>query len=398
MKILIICNKSPYPPKEGGPIAMNAIIKGLCDAGNNVKVLAVNSPKYNVDIEKLPTDYRKKTNIEAVYIDLNVKPLEIFFNLFSSQSYHVKRFITKDFENKIIEILKNDTYDFIQLETLFISPYLETIRKYSDAKIILRAHNIEHLIWERLGLTSKNPVKRILYKHLSKTLKNYELSVINKYDGIATITKKDKNFFKDKGCKKPITDIPFGIDVSDDDSEINTDIEFPSLFHIGSMNWLPNIEGIKWFIDEAWPKIHSKYPNLKFYLAGREMPNWLKNLNSPNIIVLGEVDSAKDFINSKAIMIVPLLSGSGIRIKIIEGMNLGKTIISTSIGAEGINYVNNKDILIADTAEEFFDAVEKSVNNKKLCVEIGANAKKLIYNQHNSKKIIEKLINFYKSL
>ena len=398
MKILIICNKSPYPPKEGGPIAMNAIINGLTDAGHNVKVLAVNSPKYNVDINKLPVDYRNKTNIEAVYVDLTVKPLEIFFNLFSNQSYHVKRFISKDFENKIIEILKNNTFDFIQLETLYMSPYLEIIRKYSDAKVILRAHNIEHLIWQRLARTCKNPLKRFVYKHLSTTLKNYELSVINKYDGIAAITKKDINFFKNNGCNVPIVDIPFGIDITDNTDKINTDFEFPSLFHIGSMNWIPNVEGIKWFIDEAWPKIHMQYPGLKFYLAGREMPNWLKNLNSPNIVVLGEVDNASEFINSKAIMIVPLLSGSGIRIKIIEGMKLGKTIISTSIGAEGINYLNNKDILIADTADDFFNAVKRCVEDKKFCIEIGSNAKKLISNQYNSKKIIEKLVEFYKNL
>lgn len=398
MKILIICNKSPYPPKEGGPIAMNAIINGLTDAGHNVKVLAVNSPKYNVDINKLPVDYRNKTNIEAVYVDLTVKPLEIFFNLFSNQSYHVKRFISKDFENKIIEILKNNTFDFIQLETLYMSPYLEVIRKYSDAKIILRAHNIEHLIWQRLARTCKNPLKRFVYKHLSTTLKNYELSVINKYDGIAAITKKDINFFKNNGCNVPIIDIPFGIDITDNTDKINTDFEFPSLFHIGSMNWIPNVEGIKWFIDEAWPKIHMQYPGLKFYLAGREMPNWLKNLNSQNIVVLGEVDNASEFINSKAIMIVPLLSGSGIRIKIIEGMKLGKTIISTSIGAEGINYLNNKDILIADTADDFFNAVKRCVEDKKFCIEIGSNAKKLISNQYNSKKIIEKLVEFYKNL
>ncbi|MCD6112158.1 MAG: glycosyltransferase [Bacteroidales bacterium] len=398
MKILIICNKSPYPPKEGGPIAMNAIINGLTDAGHNVKVLAVNSPKYNVDINKLPVDYRNKTNIEAVYVDLTVKPLEIFFNLFSNQSYHVKRFISKDFENKIIEILKNNTFDFIQLETLYMSPYLEIIRKYSDAKVILRAHNIEHLIWQRLARTCKNPLKRFVYKHLSTTLKNYELSVINKYDGIAAITKKDINFFKNNGCNVPIVDIPFGIDITDNTDKINTDFEFPSLFHIGSMNWIPNVEGIKWFIDEAWPKIHMQYPELKFYLAGREMPNWLKNLNSQNIVVLGEVDNASEFINSKAIMIVPLLSGSGIRIKIIEGMKLGKTIISTSIGAEGINYLNNKDILIADTADDFFNAVKRCVEDKKFCIEIGSNAKKLISNQYNSKKIIEKLVEFYKNL
>ena len=146
MKILLLCNKSPYPPKEGGPIAMNSIIEGLINANNQVKVLAINTNKYFTDIEKIPSDYRKKTNIEAVYIDLSIKPLDAFFNLFTNKSYHVERFITKDFENKLIEILKNEKFDIIQFETLYITPYIKTISKYSKAKIVLRSHNIEHLI------------------------------------------------------------------------------------------------------------------------------------------------------------------------------------------------------------------------------------------------------------
>ncbi|MBE9480552.1 MAG: glycosyl transferase family 1, partial [Bacteroidetes bacterium] len=144
MKILMLCNKSPYPPKEGGPIAMNMIIEGLIDANHQVKVLAINTNKYFTNINEIPEEYRKKTNIEAVYIDLSIKPLDAFLNLFTNKSYHVQRFISKNFENKLIEILKNESFDIIQLETLFITPYIETIRKYSKAKIVLRAHNIEH--------------------------------------------------------------------------------------------------------------------------------------------------------------------------------------------------------------------------------------------------------------
>jgi glycosyltransferase involved in cell wall biosynthesis len=125
------------------------------------------------------------------------------------------------------------------------------------------------------------------------------------------------------------------------------------------------------------------------------MPGWLINLKINNVEVVGEVDDATKFINEKGIMIVPLLSGSGIRIKIIEGMALGKTIISTTIGAEGINYKKGRDILIADTPEEFHKAVSQCINDKDYCSSIGRNARKLIENDHNIKKIIDKLIRFY---
>lgn len=394
MNILFLCNKSPYPPKEGGPIAMNVNIRGLIDAGHKVKVVALNTNKYFIEPEEIPEKYKKETDIEFVYVDLSIKPTDAFLNLFSDKSYHVERFVTDDVNKKLIQIFKENSFDIVQLEMLYMAPYLETIRKYSDAKIILRAHNIEYLIWERITSVTKNPLKKWYIGNLTKKLKNYELSVMDKFDGIATITAKDAEFFRNAGCRIPLTDIPFGIDTGKYEPKYSEEKDI-SLFHLGSMNWMPNEEGVRWFLDNAWPVINKENPNLKFYLAGRMMPDWLTNLRMNNVEVIGEVDDATEFINEKGIMIVPLLSGSGIRIKIIEGMALGKTIISTTIGAEGINYKDGRDILIADTPEEFSKAVSKCINDKDYCVSIGKNARKLIENDHNITKIIDKLVRFY---
>lgn len=397
MNILLICNKSPYPPKEGGPIAMNTIVEGLVDSGHKTKILAVNSFKYSVDINSIPDDYKEKTQIESIFLDLRIKPLDAFLNLFTTKSYHVQRFISKEFEEKIVEILNKNTYDIIQLETLYITPYIDVIRKHTNAKIVLRAHNIEHLIWDRITQITKNPIKKVYLSHLSKTLKKYELEALDKFDGIAAITKTDADFFKKTGTKTPIVDIPFGINLNKFQLS-DCEYEFPSLFHIGSMNWIPNEEGIDWFLNKVWDLINMKMPDLKFYLAGREMPDWLINNKKTNVEVVGEVESAQDFINSKVIMIVPLFSGSGIRIKIIEGMALGKAIISTKLGAEGIHYEDNKNILIANTPEEFVDQIEKCIKSKKLCETIGFNARKLIEKKYDNKKIIQNLVDFYKEI
>jgi glycosyltransferase involved in cell wall biosynthesis len=125
------------------------------------------------------------------------------------------------------------------------------------------------------------------------------------------------------------------------------------------------------------------------------MPDWLINTDLKNVFVVGEVEDAQEFIESKAISIAPLLSGSGIRIKIIESMALGKAVISTSIGAEGINYTNKQNILIADTPEEFVQAIQFLFNDPVQTKRIGDNASKLIRQQHDSKKIIEQLVQFY---
>jgi polysaccharide biosynthesis protein PslH len=280
------------------------------------------------------------------------------------------------------------------LETLYISPYIEAIRKYSDAKIVLRSHNIEYLIWERLATSTNSFFRKAYLKHLANTLKKYEIKAINKYDGIAAITSKDAEHLKLLGCKKPICDIPLGIDLNNY-SIIQPQMEVPSLFHIGSMNWMPNEEAVKWFLSQIWDEIHMVFPKLKLYLAGRNMPDWLLEMKMPNVEIVGEVEDALTFIGSKQIMVVPLLSGSGMRVKIMEGMALGKIIISTTIGAEGIDYENGKNIILADSPAEFNKMIKYCLNDQNAAEQIGIHAKKLIEEKYDNKVITEKLISFY---
>lgn len=393
LNILFICNKSPWPPLEGGPIAMNNLIEGVVAAGHNVKVLAINTNKYNVNDSDIPEDYKKNTNIELVYIDLSMKPIPAFLNLFTGESYHVERFISDDFREKLREVLQNHNYDIVQIETLFMSPYINTIREFSSASIILRAHNIEHLIWKRVASITKNPFKKAYLKHLAKTLENYEKGILNSYDGIIPISSKDEYFFL-QTSNKPVQTISFGVDTGNLENSDSSECEH-ALFHIGAMNWIPNQEGIKWFLEHVWPKVNKELPELKLYLAGRKMPSWIEELNQKNIIVVGEVPDAYSFIKSKSISIAPLFSGSGIRIKIIESMAHEKAVISTTIGAEGINYTNNKNIMIADDAESTVEAIKELYTKKDKCDNIGKNARALILEEHDNGKIIESLIEFY---
>lgn len=394
MKVLFLCNKSPFPPREGGPLAMNANIRALLKAGHQVKVLALNTNKYFIKEDEIPEDYRQSTGIELIYKDLSIKPIEAMLNLFSEKSFHVERFISEKFKTRLAEVLRENQFDIVQLEMLYMTPYMHTIRQHSNAKIILRSHNIEHLIWERITEKTSNFIKKAYLNSLTKKLKNYEINTLNSYDGIITISKHDADYFRKKGCTIPLADVPFGVE-TDEYLPSEKEYEFPSLFHIGSMNWMPNEEGIKWFIDEAWPQINNKYPNVKLYLAGRMMPEWLKQLNKPNIEVVGEVPDAQDFIHSKAVMVVPLFSGSGIRIKIIEGMALGKAIISTRIGAEGINYTHDKNILIANDSTEYLKAIDKCFSGTEYCEQMGSAARQLILKEHSLEQVVKKLESFY---
>ena len=396
MKILLLCNKPPYPAFEGGPMAMNSIITGLLEAGHQVKILAINSEKYNVKASDIPEEYRQKTGIELIDVDLTVRPLKAFLNLFSKKSYHVERFISDDFKKRLTEVLKKEQFDVVQLEMLFMAPYVETIREHSKAMIVLRAHNVEHKIWERITKETKVFFKRWYINHLAKTLKEYELNALETVDGIAAITRKDAAFFR-KYCSKPIIDIPYGVYPE----EFKPKYEFegkPKFYHIGSMNWMPNEEGIRWFIDEVLPKTVEKVPDFVYHLAGRSMPEWLTTMKDPHIDVVGEVPDAKAFVANHDVAIVPLLSGSGIRIKIIESMAMGKTVITTRVGAEGILYDEEVNIIIAENKAKMVEAIRSLDENPQNAVRIGQAARKLVEETYDNRKIIARLLMFYEQI
>ena len=396
MKILLLCNKPPYPASEGGPMAMNSIITGLLDAGHQVKVMAINSDKYHVSASDIPEDYKRQTGIELIKVDLSVRPMKAFFNLFTKKSYHVERFISERFKNKLTQLLEKEHFDVVQLEMLYMTPYVETIRAHSKAMIVLRAHNVEHKIWERIAKETKFFLKRWYINHLAKTLKEYELNALETVDGIAAITRKDAAFFR-KYCSKPIIDIPYGVYPEQFTPKYEIEGK-PKFYHIGSMNWMPNEEGIRWFIDEILAKTVEKVPNFVYHLAGRNMPEWLTTLDNPHIEVVGEVPDAKEFVAKHDVAIVPLLSGSGIRIKIIESMAMGKTVITTRVGAEGILYDEDGNIIIAENKAKMVEAIRAIDENPQIAVKIGQAARKLVEETYDNRKIIARLLMFYEQI
>ena len=396
MKILLLCNKPPYPASEGGPMAMNSIITGLLDAGHHVKILAVNSEKFNVKVSDIPEDYKKKTGIELIDVDLSVKPMNAFLNLFTKKSYHVERFISDDFKARLIEVLTKEQFDIVQLEMLYMAPYVDVIRAHSKAMIVLRAHNVEHKIWERIAKETQSPLKRWYINHLAKTLKEYELNALETVDGIAAITRKDAAFFR-KYSSKPVIDIPFGVYPEEFTPKYEIEGK-PKFYHIGSMNWMPNEEGIRWFINEVLPKTVEKVYDFVYHLAGRNMPEWLTTMKDPHIDVVGEVPDAKAFVSNNDVAIVPLLSGSGIRIKIIESMAMGKTVITTRVGAEGILYDEDVNIIIAENKAKMVEAIRSINENPQIAVKIGQAARRLVEETYDNRKIIARLLMFYEQI
>jgi len=394
LKILQFCNKPPYPPKDGGAIGMHNVSQSYIDRGYDLQILSVNSEKHNVDIHSLPKEYLNTTNFEAVKLDLSVNIWTAFVNLFYTQkSYNISRFFSKKMDDKLSDILKSNTFDVIQIESIFLKEYLPTIRKYSKAKVVLRAPNVEFIIWQRLAEIEKSFLKRFYLNILAKRLKAEEIETFKMVDAIYTVTERDMTIIQSFGVKVPITFVPTGIDVTKDINTSEIDVDYPSLFHLGALDWMPNQEAIKWLLDNVWPEVHKRIPELKFYIAGRRPPKWLLDINVDGVVVVGEVDDAAKFIKSKAIMPVPLFSGSGMRVKIIEAMMLKKAVVSTTIGIEGIIHKDNENVLIADTAEEFVKSIILLASDKmeyqKICNNAKANVERYYSNDIITKKLSE---------
>jgi glycosyltransferase involved in cell wall biosynthesis len=222
--------------------------------------------------------------------------------------------------------------------------------------------------------------------------------MLNSYDVLIPITERDNSILNSLGNKKPSHVSQTGIDFTELVPNAKN-LEHPSIFHIGSLEWAPNQDALNWFVDKCWPALHNMFPDLKFYVAGRNAPHWLpKRISSPNVVFVGEVPDAYQFMNSKSVMIVPLFSGSGMRIKIIEGMALGKPIVTTSIGTEGIPTTPGQNILIADDVEGFVKAVASVVSDKELNIRIGRNAIEFIHSEFDNLSASSALMEFYKTL
>jgi glycosyltransferase involved in cell wall biosynthesis len=367
------------------------------DSGMDVKVLAVATPKHPFMISAYSKSYLTATRFESVFIDTTPHKVEAIKTLFTGKSYQISRFYHKNMANKLIETLRQEEFDIVHIESLYMSPYIPLIRKHSNAKILMRLHNIEHQIWERLADNERNPFLKLAYRINTKQLKRVEHRLLHEVDGYMSISEPDYRYFHETAPEVPGIVIPFGIDVDnydmEDDDYIATDQ--PALFHLGSMNWGPNVEGIEWFLDEVWPEILTAHPNLTFALAGHNIPEKIRTRHDKNVTVVGAVPNANEFMMEYDIMVVPLLSGSGIRIKIVEAMALGRVVITTTIGAEGLDVQDGKHLFIANTPEEFVMVINKCVAMPDLCTIISENARHYVSVNHNNSVISKKISEFY---
>lgn len=395
MKILQLLFRIPYPQTDGGAIAMHNMAKGFSENGADLTLLSYNTTKHHVEPDSLPKEMLNLGKWHFVEIDNRVKPLGAFLNLFTAKSYHITRFQSKRVVATLKQLLSENKYDVVHFEGLFTGIYVDVVRKYAPGtKVVLRAHNVEHLIWERMR-DEASFLKKSYLNLLAKRLKKEEIGLLPKFDAIIPITSVDEKYFSSVGVKEQFVS-PTGVVLKD----ISTVKKEPfSVYHLGSMDWLPNREAVMWFMEHVWLIVKREVPAAKFYIAGRNMPDSFYAFDKvPGVEVVGEVQDAQEFIENKMVSVIPILSGSGLRIKIIEGLAAGKAIVSTSIGAEGVAYEDGLDIDIADTPQAFATKIIQLLKAETLVEERGQNARKLAEEKYSNFALVKELLAYYESL
>ena len=398
MKILVLSKKFPYPLKDGESQAIHGLTKSLAELGQEVHLLAMNTTKHFWEGEELPAEMAHYAEVRTVTVDNDVRALDALGNLLRGTSYHISRFDNEEYHAALTQWLGEVDFDVVQLETLYLSPYVPTIRAHSTAQVVMRSHNVEHEIWERCCAGMTAGPRRWYLRHLTDQLRDYERQQLNQYDLLLPITKRDEKKFAGLGHRGDSHVLPIGLDTRCGEPDYVSYRSAPSLHFIGSLDWMPNLEGLQWFIGNVWPLLRRRFPELEFHVAGRNMPPEISGLKTPGITVHGEVESSCDFVSAHSISIVPLLSGGGMRAKILEAMSLARVVISTSVGLEGIDAKHRRDLFVADTPAQFVEAIADCLRRGRKLERIGRAAHQRFHKKYDRRVLAERLILRYRRL
>lgn len=370
---------------------MHAMIEGYQANGWQVYLLAMNTSRHHVDEHTLQGLYTNLHAFEWVEIDNDFKPIKILKNyLFSKQPEHVERFYHESFQNRLLDVVSDFAPDVIQVESIYLTTYLPALKDVTKAVKVLRNHNIEYHIWNGVAMKSKNKIKRKYFQNLTKRLKSFEKDAWRKYDLVMPITEKEAFHIRRYEKNLHMLVAPFSIDIS----------KFPLThynekwmgYHLGAMDWIPNRDGIRWFLAEVWPKIHAVVPGFEFHFGGRKMPEEFREMRNDGIFCHGEVPDAGDFIADKNILIVPVASAGGIRVKILEAMAAGKVVITSGEGIKGIDARVGAHYLLARKPDEYVRAIKWCFMHKDKAEQMGRDARQLVAEKYEYRTVIKTVI------
>ena len=398
MRILQLCHKPPRPALDGGCLAMDAMTMGFLENDAEVKVLTASTHTHPIQMDQLASDYIADTDLEAVRIETQLDIRDAYVSLVNGDSYSISRFYAHHHAMVIKQALSRRRYDVVQLESLYTTPYIETIRRHApNALISLRSHNHEYRVQEERWKAMRNPLKRMFMRYMTNNLERYEKDVLDKVDVVVAISDSEAEGYRKWGYSGPMQVSSYGVD-----STAIVDKETPAspltgpakLFHVGAIDWKPNEEGIDWFIASVWPTLLSRHPDVEFHLAGKGLdPSRYRDVQG--VINHGEVPDSDAFAAERDLLVVPLLRGAGIRVKIVQALANGIPVATTTKGGQGLGLENGTGIAW-DDPDSFVDCISNILLHPTKLGSLRKQGMDIAKMQFDRRLIARDLIAFYR--
>jgi polysaccharide biosynthesis protein PslH len=383
----VVAIKIPYPVTSGGLIAIYEPIRHLAIRGHDITLLAFDSRPIN---EWAPiTQYCRVIPIPHNTI---TRTGPAVLNLFHTIPYIVTKYKSKALADELLRLITEETFDLVQFEILYMGHYA-SIPKTKGIPALLRQQNVETIVWERLAERGRGLIS--LYSKIQALkMRQYEKLICEQVDACLAITQVDSQTLRRMSSQISTFVVPVGVDL--DVYSPTNEVEKPfNLVYVGSMDYYPNEDAILWFTTKILPMIKAQIPGTKLFIVGRNPSNKVRKLCNNDIIVTGTVEDVQAFIQQASVFLVPLRIGSGIRIKILQAMAMGKAIVSTSVGAQGIALTSGQNIVISDTPKEFSESVIHLLQEPEIRLLLGRNARQFVEKYYRWETIIDDLEKIY---
>lgn len=404
-RILVILPRIPLPARDGAEVVMSETLSAFRRQGMEVDVFALNPSRQRREPKFLDTLCRSHAVTD---IDTDVRLLPLSASLVHTpcvqvggrslpMSYWLLRFVNKHALDALEQFVNsNGPYDIIHCETLFTVYYGLCIAWHAQAtKVVYRSHNVEWRIQQQLSHDAGiNLVKRSVRSRLAAQTKLYEQEISVMVNAIACISDLDSQWYSDASTKIPVRTILPGIREYTMQEHLPT---HDSIGFLGSLDWEPNRRGVEWFLQKVWPIIKHRAPNARFEIAGRGSSDFCASINIPDgVVCVGEVESIQMFYNRQDLLVSPLFSGSGVRIKLLEAFACSKAVVTTSQGAEGLHHSAADVYYLADTAEQFAEACTLLLSKEELRQQLGNAARTYVREQYSWDAALHNITELYR--
>jgi sugar transferase (PEP-CTERM/EpsH1 system associated) len=399
MKILIISHFLPYPP-HGGSLQRNFSLLKETAKNHDIhfltftqRVLLPDERKVD-DSMKVVSQYCRLLKVFKIPTDYNrIKwYLLLFLNLFSLIPYSVWRYRSRAMIKEVRKQLREEHFDLIQSDTIALAQYAMLA---PDLPKILVHQNVESSLLLRRSANEKNPLIKLYLFLQGKKLRRYERKVAPNFDINITVSETDKLEFEKIAPQTRFEVVPNATDT--EYFKPQRKVRSKDLIFAGGLTWYPNKDAMLYFCNEIFPLIKKKLSGVKMNIIGRYPPREVQRLatNDSDINLLGYVNDVRAHIAEAAVYVVPIRVGGGTRLKILDAMAMGKAIVSTSIGAEGLDVEDGKNILIADDPQEFADKTVKVLTTPVLRQRLEQYARETVKKKYSWETITPRLQRIY---